>query len=75
MKVKIGTTLEPSLYERVVRYAKKNGLRVNEVFEEALRAYLVSDNSADFVAESFGAYQVSDEAFESIVENDLYETW
>ena len=75
MKVKIGTTLEPSLYERVVRYAKKNGLRVNEVFEEALRAFLVGDGGTDFVAESFGAYQVSDEAFESIVENDLYETW
>lgn len=73
MKIKIGTTLEPNLYEQVVSYAKKHGLRVNEVFEEALKAYIVGDTGTDFVAESFGTYRVNDETFEDIVESDIYE--
>lgn len=74
MKVKVGTTLDSSLYDQVLQEARERGLRVNEVFEAALRAYLNSSNSgADYVAESFGSYSVPDQDFEEIIESDIYE--
>ena len=75
MKVKVGTTLESALYERVLNKAKEQGLRVNEVIEAALQAYLSSDGGGvDFVAESFGSYRVADDKFDEIAESDIYET-
>lgn len=74
MKVKVGTTLESELYDRILQKAKEDGLRVNEIFEQALKAYLSDDvTGADYVAESFGSYRVSQEAFEEILESDIYE--
>lgn len=72
--MKVGTTLESNLYDRILQKAKEDGLRVNEVFEQALRAYLSDDEpGSDYVAESYGSYQVSQEAFDEIVESDIYE--
>lgn len=72
--MKIGTTLESELYDRVLRKAKERGLRVNEVFEAALRAYLDDENSeADYITQSVGSYRVSDEAFLEVLEADIYE--
>ena len=74
MKVKVGTTLESKLYDRILQRAKEDGLRVNEIFEQALRAYLSdSESGVDYVAESYGSYQVSQEAFDEIVESDIYD--
>lgn len=75
MKVRIGTTLESGLYEHVLQRAKERGLRVNEIFKNALRAYLCNEDSgADYIAESFGSYQVPQSVFDTIVESDIYES-
>ena len=75
MKVKIGTTLEADLYEQILGRARERGIRINEIFEEALRAYLGEDgDGVDYVAESFGSYQVSSEVFDEIVESDIFES-
>lgn len=74
VKVKVGTTLESTLYDRVVQEARQRGLRVNELIETALRCYLEQSNSgADYIAESFGSYTVSQQDFDDIVESDIYE--
>lgn len=74
MKVKVGTTLKAELYERVLQHARIQGIRVNEVFEEALAAYLCNDPSeANHVAETFGSYRVGGTDLEEIVNDDIYE--
>ncbi len=71
--MKVGTTLEFDFYDRVLQKATEDGLHVNEIFEQALRAYLSGDKSeTDYVAKSFGSYRVSQEALEEIVGSDIY---
>ncbi len=73
-RVKIGTSLDRELLERAQEYARLHGSRLNEVMEEALRAFLERRSDLDYVSESFGSYRVTPEQLREILAEDIYDT-
>ena len=74
-KVKVGTVLDETLYQRVQEAAQAQGQTISHVLEEALRLYL--ERRADgvsLVRETFGKYRLSREDWEIIMEDDPYDT-
>lgn len=75
-KVKVGTVLDETLYQRVQEAAQLEGRTISHVLEEALKLYLEhrTKDGVSLVRETFGKYRLSRQDWEIIMEDDPYDT-
>jgi hypothetical protein len=70
---KIGTVLDAGVYEQAKAAARRRGVNVNAVIEEALKRYLSGkERGASAVRETRGSYKVTRRALSAALHADFY---
>lgn len=73
MRKKVASTIDEQLYEEAKAHARREGRNLNELIEDALRAYLDrSEPRRSVVDETFGVFRLPMNVVRQIAEEDLY---
>ena len=72
MRRKVRVTLDSTLYQRAKEAARRQGRGIDEVIEEALAWFLMSEASrASIAAQTRGTFKVSKKALRAVVNEDF----
>lgn len=70
---KIANTISEDLYRALKERAFREGKPINQVMEEALRAYLARPRERSVVHETYGSLKVPVKVARQVAEADLYD--
>ncbi|MHB2021147.1 MAG: ribbon-helix-helix protein, CopG family [Candidatus Xenobia bacterium] len=76
MRVKIGTSVEKALVDRLHALARRKGRPLNDLMEEAIGRYLNAAEGVDLdvVARTWASFQVDRRVLRQVMDEDLYES-
>lgn len=73
MKKKVGTFLEEHILYKAKAIAAKEGKKLNQIFEEALKEYTEARERTDVVKETKAVFPLKKETVKALLEEDLYD--
>lgn len=73
MKKKVGTFLEEQTLIKVKKIAAKEGKKLNQVFEEAIKEYALSKGTENVVKETKAVFKINKNLVKAILEEEFYE--